>query len=252
MTRLLQWGLFFSSTMNLLALTVERYLGIVHPFTYDRYVTRRRTKVLIVVEWIFGSVLSGAALVPSSGMVDGGKTCTTYSIFPSLLAWRVYGASWFIINMIIPVVIIVYSYGRILLFLHKNERTMSDFSNRERDAKARQARNNVLRTCFIVAVCYFICWAPNVIHFFVYNLGVRVSFTTPLYHLTAIMVYLNGCINPVIYAAQFKQFQTGFLELVCRCRRSRSEGDNDNSTASRTNTKETHVSSVSSSVAEQA
>jgi len=36
------------------------------------------------------------------------------------------------------------------------------------------------------------------------------------YHFTAILVFLNSCINPFIYAAKYREFQNGVRRMVAR------------------------------------
>ena len=48
-----------------------------------------------------------------------------------------------------------------------------------------------------------------------YNCGFDADFNSPFYHFTVIMVFCNCCINPIIYAAKYEQFQKGLRQIVC-------------------------------------
>ena len=51
------WGLLESSTYNLLALSLERYIAIVHPITHRVSITRIKMTIVIVFVWLFGFIL---------------------------------------------------------------------------------------------------------------------------------------------------------------------------------------------------
>jgi len=36
------------------------------------------------------------------------------------------------------------------------------------------------------------------------------------YHFTVVLVFTNSCINPLIYAAKYREFQTGLRSLATR------------------------------------
>lgn len=48
------WGLFISSTYNLVAFSLERYLQIVWPIVHRLTLTSRRLAVVIIVVWLIG------------------------------------------------------------------------------------------------------------------------------------------------------------------------------------------------------
>ena len=51
------WGLLQSSTYNLVALNLERYLAIVHPITHRMSLTRTKIVFSIVIIWLLGIIL---------------------------------------------------------------------------------------------------------------------------------------------------------------------------------------------------
>ncbi|XP_038046737.1 trace amine-associated receptor 4-like [Patiria miniata] len=76
-----------------------------------------------------------------------------------------------------------------------------------------RARRNTFKTLPIVCAAFIICWTPNQIFFFLFNLDVKVDFSSPIFYITIRMVALNSCLNPCIYAIKYKQFQKG-LKVV--------------------------------------
>ena len=54
LSQILLWGLMTSSTYNLMAISVERYLAIVHPIWHRTSFTETMTRSSVVVIWLFG------------------------------------------------------------------------------------------------------------------------------------------------------------------------------------------------------
>jgi len=53
------------------------------------------------------------------------------------------------------------------------------------------------------------CWAWNQTYYLMYYLGYPyVDFTSDFYNFTVIMVFLNCCVNPVIYSIRYDQVRT--------------------------------------------
>ena len=52
------------------------------------------------------------------------------------------------------------------------------------------------------------------------NVGHPTDFSSNFYHFTVIAVYVNSCLNPIIYGLKYKQFQKASRKLLskyCRC-----------------------------------
>ena len=116
-----------------------------------------------------------------------------------------------------------FCYGHIILQLKKAsstvpaEPTSSQQDDNSMSSSLLRARRNVLRTLFIVFVSYTICWSPNQIAFFLYNFGLRVDVYGAFFYISIILVQMNTCINPIIYAFKYKQFQSGLCVLLKPC-----------------------------------
>ena len=79
-----------------------------------------------------------------------------------------------------------------------------------------KAKKNVAKTLAIVTACYFICWMPNKIYIILYLTGITSSFGV-IFRFTVILVFINCCINPIIYIGKYDAFRTG-LALLFRSR----------------------------------
>ena len=65
---------------------------------------------------------------------------------------------------------------------------------------------NVFKTLATVAACYVICWTLNQFSYLTFNLGLSFDHINSTFHsVTIIMVFINSCVNPVIYCIRYEQ-----------------------------------------------
>ena len=129
------------------------------------------------------------------------------------------------LEFIIHLIILIYCYGRILWIIRARIESKMASGNTQ-TAKFQLARNNVIKTLFIVAFCFFICFLGLEVAYFLYNLGFAVDWNSGYYKFTVIMVYLNFTINPFIYLVNYKDFHKALKKLL-RCGVSKSELTSD-------------------------
>ena len=81
-------------------------------------------------------------------------------------------------------------------------------------------RRNITITLLIVYVTYLVCWTPNQVTFFFYNVfGVPRNYLGSSLHpfYTTILATFNICVNPFVYAFRYKAFKQGLKETLSRC-----------------------------------
>ena len=129
------------------------------------------------------------------------------------------------VEFIVPLVILVYCYGRILWII--KARIGSNMGSEDaHKAKFEVARNNVIKTLFIVVFFFFICSLGMEVLFLFYSLGFEVNWNSGYYKFTVIMVFLNCTVNPFIYLINYKDFQRAFMRQFC-CAISKYDSNSD-------------------------
>ena len=120
------WGLMLSSTYNLVAISIERYIAIVHPIWHRTSFTVAKSRVSLVVIWLFGLSYLSAVLVPESGVVDG--VCHISYFYPAcdvpLTVHMVRGT----VSWLLPLVLHCVCYSRILIILRTRVATNTNVS----------------------------------------------------------------------------------------------------------------------------
>ena len=100
----------------------------------------------------------------------------------------------------------IYCYGRILWVLTRRiDSTLNDTVNKGDTFLL--ARKNTIKSFILVAVCFTICWAFNVVFNLKFFIGYKVDWSGTYYKFTILMVFLNCTVNPFIYLIKYQDFQ---------------------------------------------
>jgi len=76
------------------------------------------------------------------------------------------------------------------------------------------AGRNAVVTSLLICCGFIVCWSPNQFYSIVSFFGGAVDFSTWFYHFTVVLVFVNSCVNPFIYAAKYREFQAGVRRLL--------------------------------------
>ena len=132
--------------------------------------------------------------------------CLIYAFYPSPEIQKFIALFTVIISFIIPLLILIYCYGRILWVLTR--RLDSELNNTGTQSDVFQlARRNTVKTFLIVAVCFVICWSNNSIYYIMGQFGFPVNWNGTYYKFTVLMVFLNCTVNPFIYLFNYQDYQ---------------------------------------------
>ena len=207
------WALAMTSTYNLMMITLERYVAIVHPVWHKNRMTPKATAVALVTPWLIGNVF--CLYAPQLERVADG-TCLGLR-FNSVLEGRILGVVTFIVQFALPLATMIVCYTKIVLVFTRHRRaTGSDAVSTTEDKTRSKAKENVLKTLLTVSAGFFLCCVWNQVFFLLFNIGVNVSFSNPFYPFSVVAAQINCAINPFIYAAKYTEFRRAFVRLVRR------------------------------------
>ena len=106
---------------------------------------------------------------------------------------------------------------------------------------------NLTKVMVMVTACFITCWVPSNGYYLLFNMGVNnLGFSHPLYYIFLFMVFLNSCINPVIYVWKLTTFRETLSRMVpCVGRRiGAGESGSGADTSYRYKGRSTHVAST--------
>lgn len=214
------WAFSVSSTVNLVCLTLDRYFAVIHPVIYRNKFSIGRGKLLCILPWVIG-LLHEVPWMYVHQITDD-NICQPD--WPHDGAQNIFGVIVFINHYVIPLVIMVYVYTRIILRLRRELKPPSEPTSptsptenktkpkRKKSHFASVASRSVLKTMIIVSLSYLICWGPNEIIYLYFNCGNYVDFSSFLVTVTVICVLCNMWLNPIIYAFNYKELRRGVID----------------------------------------
>ena len=160
--------------------------------------------------------------------------CYLYKFWSSPLAKGIFGIFALSFTFFIPLMILIYCYGRIVWVLTR--RTDSKLNSGSESGSGtgngtgsgrgtgsgtgsgsgpintfHVARTNTIKTFLTVAVCFVICWSNIEVYSAFYYLssylGTDTDWNSTYFNFTIIMAFLNSAVNPFIYLIKYKDFQ---------------------------------------------
>ena len=232
----------YASVINLIILTIERYMKVVHPFWSKKNIKRWMIHVAMVFAWIAG-ILFVVPVVFTTTLVSDG-TCLNYFVWESPAARMIYGALSIFVFFLLPLIVFIYGYGRIVIVMKRQMRVMAGHMEGGSQMNASQIQSkrvkwNIIKTMIIVSVAFVICWFPINIYFMIIDNTAQTSNIFVGYFPTVFLAYINICMNPFIYAMKHEGVKQILARLVtcCKCKRITAVGNdsgNSNNNAGRT------------------
>jgi hypothetical protein len=79
-----------------------------------------------------------------------------------------------------------------------------------------RARRNIIKTMLYISVAHTLCWSLNqVIYVAVMVSNIYVDYNGPLYNMSVIIIYINCCINPIVFLTCYKAFKQDLIKRFC-------------------------------------
>ena len=92
----------------------------------------------------------------------------------------------------------------------------TETAEQRRAQKMSGASKNIFKTLLMVFFMFILCWTWGKVFYLLYNLGVQVNFDSAIYYIGNCLGAMNQMVNPIIYVAQYKAFQTAARKLFCK------------------------------------
>lgn len=218
------------SVYTLTAMSIERYYAIMYPVECRYICTMSQTKRIIVLTWLGSIILAMPVLWVQILMEVGDNEHRAYWCtrdWSNELGWKTYELYMLLIILIIPLIIMTYSYTHIcrrLWSVMHNRKSEFPLSLQQPtvylDASANKM-SQVIRMLIVVVIIFVLCWTPilviNVLTAF------KVIPTLNYGHLKAIKTtfhlfsYANSCVNPIIYGFMSRNFRASFKAALVKC-----------------------------------
>nr|BAX00424.1 hypothetical protein [Periophthalmus modestus] len=211
----------YTSIFFLTALSIDRYLAIVHPVSSRRFRTVLYARITCVLIWLFALLLSvPIALTRDIHNINNRNLTVCAILHPTkdnvqsleqvLLAISLMKS---LLGFLLPFIIIITCYcliGRALLGARHIQK-----SSQSRD-------DEVLRMLAAAVLAFFVCWVPHQIFHFM-QLLTQLSKTDncrlleiidTVMPFTICIAYFNSCVNPIVYGFVGRNFRKNLVRLL--------------------------------------
>lgn len=191
-----------SSGYNLLVLTIERYLAITKPLSYDENVMRDKLCFILPLVWISGFIF----MIPTIFVYEIEDGYCFYTVGNWKMKYAILLYSYFAVaSFLFPGITMVILYIKMMTLLYKGRRVQKELCKTNPNTLA-EAQRNIFITCFILVTLYMTCWLwmEAVIIRYIYQ---HTEFPKTLYFSSNISILVNSVINPFIYTIRYKEFQ---------------------------------------------
>jgi len=230
----LLWCSINGSVINLLSITVERYLKVVHPARSNILLRKWVIWSAVVFSWIAGVVYNMVMGFFTTAVID--QVCYGYAVWNSRVAAVIHGVWNFITFFVIVVCFFIFCYGRILFVIRRQASVMahhSTHSSSTSQAHSHQIQSNVVKTMILVSALYVISAMPQYVYYLLANVNTHFTFHDSGYYIIMFITFLYICANPFIYASKFDPVRRILLDLI-PCKKSQQVGGPYEMSGSRT------------------
>ena len=215
--------LFITAFMNLLAVSIERYIAIVHPFCYTSHATKRKAIYSTIAIWVTTSVFNAIPMF-------GWNTWSDRGLCPNSVPFEYSFLSNIFLSLVI--VITTYIYLRICCVVWKHHKMISDQNSNlgiyagnvsQKEIENRRRSFKMLAT---VVCVFYTCWGLHIVVYWgnvIFRLAAKYEYeyALPMWFLTAtrinaIIAACNSWINPCIYCGMNREFREAFIKILWR------------------------------------
>ncbi|XP_030646094.1 B1 bradykinin receptor [Chanos chanos] len=206
----------YSSVYMIAMVNVDRYLALVQTMRARWFRKKRYAKVICLVLWLFGFVMSAPVAVHRTIRYIPGLQITACILDYPSNTWRlVHHFNLILLGFLLPFLVIVFCSCSIIRVLRKRSQNIS--------IQERNDRKATVLVC-AVTVLFLVCWGPfQVVTFLDILCDYKILDEEVWYHALDIgsqsstyLACLNSCLNPLLYVCSGQYFRRKVSEMYKR------------------------------------
>ncbi|XP_010875319.1 opsin 4xb isoform X2 [Esox lucius] len=209
-----------TSMINLLAMSIDRYLAITQPLKALGRSSKRRTSLAIAMVWLYSFAWSLAPLVGwSSYIPEGLMTSCTWDYVTSTYANQSYTMMLCCFTFFIPLGVILYCYLCMFLAIRTAGREVETLGTQMRKSTLLQHKTirnewKLAKIAFVVIVVYVLSWSPYATVCMISWAGYANILSPYSKAVPAVIAKASTIYNPFIYAIIHKKYRATLAEKV--------------------------------------
>ncbi|XP_045592255.1 protein trapped in endoderm-1 [Procambarus clarkii] len=230
------YGNVAASLLNMVAITLNRYILIAHHGLYDRVYRHHYIYLMIAVVWLFSF---GMMMPPLLG-VWGRLGLDPPSFSCTIL--KKDGSSpkkfLFLFGFLLPMIAIVVCYSAIYYKVRESRRNLVAHTNKGGSPSTFNvhiARKEDLRLTKMM-LTIFLCFLVSFLPLMIVNVADDDVLVPSLHVLASVLAWASAVVNPFVYAVTNRQYRSAYRKLFCclRSKPGRASNSHSKSNSSRT------------------
>ncbi|KAK2814450.1 hypothetical protein Q5P01_000456 [Channa striata] len=200
----------YASVINMVLISVDRYVAICDPLRYSTKITQRSVRICVVLCWIYCVFLSFLFLFDNLKQPGRYNSCYGQCVINVIVAVDI------VLGFILPVSTIVVLYLRVFVVAVSQARAMRSHITAVKlqssvTVTVKKSELKAARTLGVVVAVYILCYCPYYcVSLSSYDLMMGSSSNVFLVFLA----YSNSCLNPVIYTFFYPWFRKSVKLIV--------------------------------------
>nr|XP_040053759.1 opsin 4xa isoform X2 [Gasterosteus aculeatus aculeatus] len=209
-----------TSMINLLAISLDRYIVITKPLQAIQWTSRRRTCLSIALVWLYSLAWSLAPLLGwSSYIPEGLMTSCTWDYVTSTPANKSYTLMLCCFVFFIPLGIISYCYLCMFLAIRQASRDVEKLGYQVRKSTLIQQQSiktewKLAKIAFVVIIVFVLSWSPYACVTLIAWAGYASILSPYSKAVPAVIAKASAIYNPFIYAIIHSKYRDTMAEHV--------------------------------------
>ncbi|CAL1579927.1 unnamed protein product [Knipowitschia caucasica] len=220
----------FASVLNVTALSVERYIAVVHPLKVKSLSTRAHVKKVIVLLWVMSMVcavpntsLHGILFLPPVFGRQFPRSAMCYLVQPTWM-YKLTILVTALVFFLLPVLVMGVLYLLIGLTLSRERTHCSTTSGAISVSEAHMQRLNnrnvqVTKMLSVLVAVFGVCWVPFHVDRLMWSFldtssQLHLMIFEPVHVVSGAFFYLSSAVNPVLYSLMSTRFREMFNHLT--------------------------------------
>ncbi|KAK7895213.1 hypothetical protein WMY93_020538 [Mugilogobius chulae] len=207
-----------SSMINLLAISVDRYIVITKPLQAIQWSSKKRTVFIIVLVWLYSLAWSLAPLLGwSSYIPEGLMTSCTWDYVTATPANKSYTLMLCCFVFFIPLAIISYCYLCMFLAIRHASRDIEKLGSQVRKTTLMQQQSiktewKLAKIAFVVIIVFVLSWSPYACVTLIAWAGYAAILNPYSKAVPAVIAKASAIYNPFIYAIIHSKYRDTLAE----------------------------------------
>uniref|UniRef100_A0A3B3D0J2 Opsin 4xa n=1 Tax=Oryzias melastigma TaxID=30732 RepID=A0A3B3D0J2_ORYME len=209
-----------SSMINLLAISIDRYIVITKPLQSIAWTSARRTCLIIALVWLYSLFWSLAPLLGwSSYIPEGLMTSCTWDYVTATPSNKSYTLMLCCFVFFIPLGIISYCYLCMFLAIRHTSRDVTQLGSQVRKSTLIQQQSirtewKLAKIAFVVIIVFVLSWSPYACVTLIAWAGYASILNPYSKAVPAVIAKASAIYNPFIYAITHSKYRETLAEKV--------------------------------------